>query len=761
MGLTPAATLNRPALAWAAVLTLSMAALLLLVSPSPLAGETTQTWEQSTLEDFENGRAERISIRSDGKLMLAPRFREIHEAPSSYLWALAADSRGNLYTGGGPGATVHRITPEGEAGVFFEASAVEIHALAVDGDDNVYAATSPDASVYKIDPEGNASLFFNPGVNYIWGMVFDAQGNLFVATGDQGRVYRVTPEGEGSVYFDTEETHVRSVLLDANGDLIIGTDPSGLILRVAAAEGGAPRGFVLYQSSKKEITALALGPDQSIYAAGAGTRTAPAPAAGSAPPPPAQVQVNTAMLPGVPQPPENQQEASQQQARQPQTPPPSAFATRITGGSEIYQIAPGGDPTVIWDSPRDIVYALALDQQGRLLAGTGDRGRLFRIESRTLHTLLASASSSQITAIVNTPGGKVFAATSNIAKIYELGSDLETEGTFESEVFDADIFSQWGRLEWRGGAPGSSRIAVATRSGNLNSPHRNWSPWSSPIESPAGQDSESPQARFVQWKATLSANEGPDSPVLDAVRLYYLPRNVAPLITAMEATPPNHEFIRPNSNAAPRNVTLPPLGGSRQRRRGVTVTTRQVQAMRPAKGMVGVRWQADDENGDDLSYRVEIRGENEQNWILLEEEVSDEFLDWDSTSFADGLYEVRVTASDAPSNPASEAKSDSRISEPFVIDNTAPAVNSLEAAPEQGRLRVRFSAVDTATKITSAEYSIDGGDWTPVLPSSRLFDSKEASFDFLTADVTAGEHTVAVRVYDEYDNLATSKTVVR
>ncbi len=183
--------------------------------------------------------------------------------------------------------------------------------------------------------------------------------------------------------------------------------------------------------------------------------------------------------------------------------------------------------------------------------------------------------------------------------------------------------------------------------------------------------------------------------------------------------------------------------------------------MREAQGFVGIRWQADDDNKDELVFRVEIRGQGEENWKLLEEETDREFLSWDSTSFADGIYEARVTASDSPANPASEAKTDMQTVSGIVVDNTAPAIQGLQAERVEGTLRVRFRAADPTTKIERGEYSVDGGEWTAMAPASKLFDSKELEFDFATAPVEAGERTLAVRVFDEHENLAAAKTVVK
>ena len=77
------------------------------------AGQT-RTWVESDYSDFEKGVIKNLSLRSDGRLTLAPRFEELFDSPSAYLWALARDSKGNLYAGGGPDAKLFRISPSGE-----------------------------------------------------------------------------------------------------------------------------------------------------------------------------------------------------------------------------------------------------------------------------------------------------------------------------------------------------------------------------------------------------------------------------------------------------------------------------------------------------------------------------------------------------------------------------------------------------------------------------------------------------------------------
>ena len=73
---------------------------------------------------------------------------------------------------------------------------------------------------------------------------------------------------------------------------------------------------------------------------------------------------------------------------------------------------------------------------------------------------------------------------------------------------------------------------------------------------------------------------------------------------------------------------------------------------------------------------------------------------------------------------------------------------------------MRWHAADALNNVAKAEYSLDGGDWTVVAPVTRLSDSPALDYE-LTLDAAAGEHTVAVRVEDDYDNLAVDKVVVK
>jgi hypothetical protein len=706
------------------------------------------SWRQSDFADFEQATLNNVALRSDGRLSLAPVFTELLDSSTPYLWALAEDSKGNVYAGGGgpgtPGARVFVISPDGKSRVLAEFDALEVHALAVDRNDRLYAATSPDARVYRIAADGKSEVFYDPTAKYVWAMAFDAKGNLYVATGDQGLVHRVTPDGKGAVFYRTEANHARALAVDGQGNLIVGTEPDGLVVRVSPSG----QGFVLFETPKREVTAVAVAPDGMIYAAGVGTKmpaTAPAapvlaPAAPVAPMAPAPAKPVAA------------------------APPPPSLAPAqalLAGGSEVYRIEPDGYARKIWTQAQDIVYALAVDAQNRPLIGTGNKGSIYRVDSDVLYTLLVKSSPTQVTSLYAGRQGRILAATGNIGKVFSLGPSLEKEGSVESDVFDADLFSLWGRLGYTG-TPGGGSLRFETRSGNLDRPRQDWSPWAAVKLDSDGGRVTSPQARFLQWRLVLTASPAAGSPEVDAVNVAYLPKNVPPLVQQIEITAANYRFPTQSLVITPaRTLTLQPLGRPRRTSSPMPMADSGTVTLQYDKGQLGARWTASDENGDDLLHKVEIRGAQETEWRLLKDKVKEKHLSWDSTAYPDGEYFLRVTATDLPDNPPGQELSAQLVSRPFLIDNSPPQITGPAANRTSGRLEVRWKAVDAQSLIQRAEYSLDGGDWLVAQPTTRVSDSQEHDYTLSLEGVSSGEHTVAVRVTDDYDNQAVAKAVVR
>ncbi len=714
----------------------------LAISPVVLA-EGTRTWEQSRFEELVKGTAKGVALRSEGGLELAPAFKPLTTTPSTYLWSIASDSTGNVYAAAGSPARVYLITPDGKTTTIFEPGELQVQSLVVGKNGVLYAATAPDGKVYRIAPNAaaaksdntsgySATPYFEPGTKYIWDLVLDNAGNLYVATGDHGEIFKVSPNGQHSLFFKSDEVHIRVLALDPHGNLIAGSDGSGLIYRIAP-NGDA---FVLYSAPKKEITALAIDSSGNIYAAAAGEKR-PGIVGQLNIPPAAPVATGGVIQPGAASPTAG---ANPNQAAAGMTPFP-APGLGASGGSEIYRIAPDGAPTRLWSSREDLVYALAFDQHGRLLAGSGNRGHIFAIDGLDEFSDLLKAPASQITAFAPAPGGGLYASSSNLGKIFLLGAGLDSEGTYESDVYDAHVFSRWGRSSMRA----AGNVDLFARSGNVDNPDRNWSPWMR-VDFSTGAELKVPPARFVQWKALL--HSGVSAPRVDSVMLYYLPKNIAPVVDDITVQP-GYRYAAvarvPGSEAPP---PPPPVRD---------------------RDSIGIRWTAHDDNDDQLVYTVLYRGDGGLRWLLLKDDLSDRFYSFDASLLPDGGYTVKVIASDAPSHSPGEALTAERDSARFEVDTTPPVIENFTAARESNRIHVHFRAQDSYSPIKRAEYSIDGGDWQFVEPVGQIADSRTEDYDFQVSippapaflpTVTGNEHVVVVRAYDRFDNLVTAKTVL-
>ena len=749
-----------------------LAVLSVLFQFSLAFAEGTRTWEQSKFEELIKGTTKGVAVRSTGGLELAPAFTALSTTPSTYIWSIAADREGNLYAAAGSPARVYRITPDGKSTVIFEPQELQVQTLVVDKTGALYAATNPDGKVYKIehhaavsadkdskdkksaskataDSSWSSSTYFEPGTKYIWDLVLDEAGNLYMATGDHGEIFRVTPKGEHSVFFKSDEAHIRVMAFDTKGNLIAGSDGSGLVYRISPTGDG----FVLYSAPKKEITALAIDKAGNIYAAGVGEKRGgtTAPSFPSAP----------ISIPPSPSPSSTGPQSGIVITAAPASTPASSIAFPIpgagaAGGSEVYRIGLDGSPSRVWNSREDIVYALAFDQRDRLLAGTGNRGHVFAITGDDEFTDLLKASATQVTAFANAPQGGIYASTSNLGKVFLLSATPESEGSYESDVFDAHNFSRWGRAEFRG----SGNVELFARSGNVDNPDRNWSPWAKIDLRKDGLVSV-PPARFIQWKAVLRS--GDPSPRVESITLYYLPKNVAP------------DFDDVTVQPAVRYQALPkPAGGE------LAGTAQQPHFDTPPptthdRESIGVKWTVHDDNDDQMVYSVYYRGDGDTRWLLLKDNLTDKFYSFDASLLPDGGYEVKVVASDAPSHSPGQALTAEKESLRFEVDTTSPQIENLVAAVDGDKIHVTFRAVDSFSNIKRAEYSVDAGEWQFVEPIGQLSDSKTESYDFRVAQrpdrlgsatgeapAKGGlEHVVVVRVYDRYDNMSSAKTVIR
>jgi hypothetical protein len=686
-----------------------------------------------------------------------------------------------VYGAGGSDAKVVRFDDPTKPTTVFESPELSAQAIAFDSHDNLYVGTSPDGKIYKVTPDGRKSVFFEPKMKYIWALAVDAQGTLFAGTGDTGEIFAITPDGNGQLFYQSDERHARSLAFDSKGNLLAGTDPDGLILRIEpmrTTAGDAPQAgqaFVIYETNKKEVTSLIADAAGNIYAASIGekqrqTPVVPALNAVLTPQPSAPVvaQLNSTTLTSQAQSPQSFTAAA-----------PFSFFPSTTGGSEVVKISAEGSPETLWTSREDLVFSMSLETNGNILLGTGNKGTIVELEKNRDYAKVASTAAAQVTSLIAGRDGRILVGTANPGKVFTLGPGYESEGSFESDTFDAKIFSRWGRITWMGDGnrAAAANVAFYVRSGNTSSPEKNWSAWAGPYKNGSGESVTCPPARFVQWKAVFLDSNKPSSPETSArvswVDIAYQPDNVAPVLDEVIVQDPGIRVqgfaAAPGGPAAPAaaQLRMPQRPGVQPFPNFGVVTDSQARSNRndvppqgfAEKGYASVLWSAHDDNDDDLIFAVYYRGEAENTWHLLKDKLTQRFYSWDSTTMPDGAYYLKIAVSDLPSNPPAQALTDERVSDRFEIANTPPRIENLRADAGGDPIKVSFDAISPSVAIAHAQYSVDAGDWLTVFPVGILSDAPKETYQVQLAGLAPGQHIISVQISDRYENTTAARVM--
>jgi hypothetical protein len=342
--------------------------------------------------------------------------------------------------------------------------------------------------------------------------------------------------------------------------------------------------------------------------------------------------------------------------------------------------------------------------------------------------------------------------TANPGRVMGLGEGVQSPATYLSDVHDTESVAVWGLMRWE--AQGD--VALFTRSGNTDAPDDSWTEWVGPLTTPAGAPVTSPAARYLQWKAELTA--GATSASLTSVTVAYLPRNSRPQVGTITVHPPGVVFQRPFASDDSAIAGLDDAIADARRPPGDAGPPTPSPGRRMfQKGLQTIAWTATDGDDDDrLAYTLRYRRDGDETWHDLRTNLRDLIFVWDTTAMADGRYVVRVVASDSPTNPADRALVGDRDSAPIVIDNTPPAVTTdVTGQGETARVIVRVQ--DARSPIEKVEYSLRGGPWQVVYPTDGLSDSPVETYEIPVASA-AEAADIVVRATDRLQNI-TSQAV--
>ncbi len=659
-----------------------LAGIALLALAPALSAVRVKQVEKSSLADFQKGSFVQVSIDSNGGLSLGPKLKSLPGPAEEFYLAASASASGDLYLGTGHNAAVYRVSPAGKIDKVFQGEQLDVYALLAADDGGVIVGTSPNGRVFRVAKDGKSTELFHPDEKFIWDLAEDRQGNIICALGNTGAVYSIAKGGAVENLLTAEDSHIISLHVTGDNAILAGSGDRGILYEIKNRKVR-----VLFDSPLEEIKGITSDNDGNVYFAA--VKSVPAPQAGK------EIEIGSVYAGNA---------------------GPDKEAVREK--SILYRLSPNGGIESLWSSTEELAYAVHFDRQANaVVIGTGNAGRVYRVDRSGTFVQVCESESAQIFRIVGSaaPGKGYYLIANNTAGITLVEGGMNATGTYFSEVFDARIQSRFGRLSWNVEAAAPSAVSFAVRLGNSDYPDRSWTNWSAPFTDPENSNINTGGYRFLQVKIVLNSTSPSASPLLAGYRVDYLTDNLKPEIGPIRVQRPND-------------------------RKPVPETT-------PPRKYLHVSWEASDPNQDRLNFTLSLRRLPGNEWLPLGKELREPWLYLDCELFADGKYQLQVQADDGLDNAPAWTRNTARTSASFIIDSTAPLLSEFSIA---GR-SVRFKAEDQASAVTLAQYSLDGKEWVPVFPDDLVGDSRVETYRCELSN-PKNSRLLLIKLSDEFGN---------
>jgi len=685
------------------------------------------------------GEAKGVTIAESGALLLSPRVSKIFSSSRPYIWDIVEDTQGNIFVAAGDGARIFRIQSSGKVDTIAVWDDAEVYSLALDKQGNLYAALSPEGKIYKFNKNYQPRLFVDLNVKYIWDVIFDSKNQCFAATGDSGSIYQINEKGVTKLFFKTEETHVRSLAWGRNGYLLAGTYKNGYIYEIDRAG----KGYVIYDSDFEEISQLQVSKSNIIYALGVSQRFAPVPS------------VDT----------KEKEDKSEEKFSI------DAISLMIMSSSMegevkittgILEISPNGASKDVWSKNSDYVTAIYLINDKELFVGSGEKGRLYKIDRQGHKNLLYQFSESQIVSFCSPGTDRLYFATSNLGSVYRLEEKMVKLGTYLSPVIDAKALSQWGtiQIQWHNRHQGTALFY--TRSGNTEKPNSTWSSW---VKANAEAEKQfvikSPVARFLQWKLELKAGGQNINPQIEKLKISYLQQNLPPEINYLKIHPVQKKVVTQRQSSISQQLPTIKMSSSKSQAEPLTGPFIPESSRRTlTNGFRKISWSAKDKNNDKLIYSLFIKHRGDRSWFNLKKNLTRSSFTLDSRKMPDGIYQIKLVVSDEKSNPINTALTTEKLSDWFVIDNSGPVVDDLKLREvSEDSIEISFQVTDQLSNIKKVQFSLNIEDWKWVYPIDQVCDSRKEEFVFPIQLPEQGYRTMVIKATDEANNVGYGRIV--
>ncbi|MBK8166559.1 MAG: hypothetical protein IPK64_11470 [bacterium] len=707
----------------------------LAVTSAAAAGPRYWDWPEGRA--FDEATFESAGIDTLGGLTVGPLVEVRTVSGPEVTWRVVSDGRGGWYLGTGHAGGIHHVAGDGAVRIVAHLESTEVFSLAVLPGGDLLAGGGPDGRLARVTVAGDVTEVGRIDGGYVWGIALQEQdGAAWLATGSPAAVYRYRwRDGSLEQITTLPAQNAMDIAVDADrGRVLVATQGPGLVYSLEPGGAGPKLIGDIAQDEARRLLRGAKGTFHVLGLSGASQAFAPGGDAGSGHDPPI---ANPFTGP----------EASDNT--------PTAALYRLEGGDQ------GREALVpVWAGKRDIMAAAWTERWGWVAAGTlpdaeGTMPTAASAESTTepRAVLLRLTPPWGVTALVSWSGGDVLdlAAAAGgtrdgealaIAQAHPAALVLARplpsgdNGVVTGPPLDGGPGVVWGRLRWEGVA-GQGQPRWSVRGGERAQPDASWSAWSRPWND-ADRELESDLGRYLQWRVELPpAGRGERAWRVTGISVSARQPNRAPVIEEFRLE--QLRGVKMGGFMAGESIIHQYRSGLRAEfttQQGAEENWPGSDRADPGRAVRVFTWRASDPNGDRLDFRLECRAEGESDWRPASAPgeaggtVTGNVGSWDTSVLADGRYELRLVASDAPDNPRGERAVATRELGPLLVDNTPPRVEVIETgARDDGRtIHVKLRAADAVSPLAAARLVLADGTAERLDPVDGVCDSGTETF---------------------------------
>jgi hypothetical protein len=698
----------------------ALGATLLGVLAVPASAVVTSTWTVETYQQFDAGDASSAFIMSTGELR--PGWNTKRTAlEGDAMWSSLRMANGTVLLGSDANGQVFSLSGDTKTSIVSIPGAIAVVAMAQTSDGTVWAGTMPGNKLWKIDVAGKKAT---PGpelakkkddVETIWSLA--ASGNtVYAGTGPSGKLFSVTGTTVKEL-FDTEDKRVTAITVTTDGDVWFGTSERAIVFRLKKGETRAMADF-----AGNEISSLAPYRD-GVVAAANDLADAVVPTGKTA------AQVEAADKPTAPK---GQAAKVPDAGTKPgadKDPSPVTDLGRKgakKGKGALFRIGSDGRLDQLHALTATYFTSVITTQDGIVYAGAADKGRVYMVDNDGAVATAFDVDERSVSQLWADKTSIGF-ATDDTAAAYR-STGRADQARYVSDVLDGKSVAKFGKLTWIA----SGKTKIETRSGNTAKPGVGWSEWQSPTAigklggGNAGGKIASPPGRYLQFRVALDD----DAARVSRVVTYYVPQNQATSVSDVTVEPATAEKL----------PTLKDL------------------AAKPRSPILKLKWKVENPDSDDTIYTLEARRDGEANWRPIstgKTPLTALTWDWNTETYPDGWYRVRVTASDAAANSPDRALSANATTTLFAIDNQRPTIDGVSVAYPRAQAR----SADAISTIAEMAFSVDDGPWQLGTTTDGLYDDTSEDLRIeLPVGLARGTHTLAIRVADSAGNVGSTST---